>query len=85
MIESARLSSNFQMLWDQTSSEIREIYGEKYLASNCMEHALTACRPCTRYSAGWDAKLFYLPLSYLPTFLVDALLYWTSMKPEKAL
>lgn len=30
---SARLSSNIQMLWDHTSSEIREIYGEKYLAS----------------------------------------------------
>ena len=30
---SARLCSNTQMLWDQTSSEIREIYGEKYLAS----------------------------------------------------
>jgi retinol dehydrogenase-16 len=32
MASSARLSSNTQMLWDQTSSEIREIYGEKYLA-----------------------------------------------------
>ncbi|XP_029338541.1 retinol dehydrogenase 16-like [Mus caroli] len=102
---SARLSSNIQMLWDQTSSEIREIYGEKYLASylkrlnkldkrcnkdlslvtDCMEHALTACHPRTRYLAGWDAKLFFIPLSYLPTFLVDALLYWTSRKPDKAL
>ncbi|XP_028607952.1 retinol dehydrogenase 16-like [Grammomys surdaster] len=102
---SARLSSNIQMLWDQTSSEIRETYGEKYLASylkklngldqmcnkdlslvtDCMEHALTACHPRTRYSAGWDAKLFYLPLSYLPTSLVDAFVYWTSPKSEKAL
>ncbi|XP_028640108.1 retinol dehydrogenase 16-like [Grammomys surdaster] len=105
MTDSARISSNFQMLWDQTSSEIRETYGEKYLASSlkmqnemeqvcrkdlslvtdCMEHALTACHPRTRYSAGWDAKLYYLPLSYLPTSLVDALVYWTSPKPEKAL
>nr|AAL02134.1 retinol dehydrogenase similar protein 2 [Mus musculus] len=105
MASSARLSSNTQMLWDQTSSEIREIYGEKYLAfylkslneldkrcnkdlslvTDCMEHALTACHPRTRYSAGWDAKLFFIPLSYLPTFLVDAVFYWTSMKPEKAL
>ncbi|XP_028613265.1 retinol dehydrogenase 16-like, partial [Grammomys surdaster] len=105
MTSRGRLSSSFQMLWDQTSSEIREIYGEKYLAFNlkkldgldqlgnkdlslvtdCMEHALTACHPRTRYSAGWDAKLYYLPLSYLPTSLVDALLYWTSPKPEKAL
>lgn len=85
--------------------EIREIYGEKYLASclkclnkmnqrcntnlnlvtDCMEHALTACHPRIRCSVGWDAKFFFLPLSYLPTFLVDALLYWTSLKPEKAL
>ncbi|XP_076776660.1 retinol dehydrogenase 16-like [Arvicanthis niloticus] len=105
MSDSARLSSNFQMLWDQTSSEIREIYGDKYLASclkmlneldqrcnkdlslvtDCMEHALTACHPRTRYSAGWDAKLFYLPLSYLPTSLVDAFFYWTSTKPQNAL
>ncbi|XP_052021685.1 retinol dehydrogenase 16-like [Apodemus sylvaticus] len=105
MSDSAMLSSKAQMLWDQTSPEVREIYGEKYLASylkmlngldhrcnkdltvvtDCMEHALTSCHPRTRYSAGWDAKLFYLPLSYLPTFLVDALLYWTSPKPEKAL
>ncbi|GAB1295677.1 RDH16 family member 1 [Apodemus speciosus] len=101
-----RLSSNIQTLWDQTSPEIREIYGEKYLASyqkslngldqrcnsdlsvvtDCMEHALTSCHPHTRYSAGWDAKLFYLPtLSYMPTFIADAIVYWTSQKPEKAL
>ena len=55
------------------------------VVTDCMEHALTACHPRTRYSAGWDAKFLFLPLSYLPTFLVDALLYWTSMKPEKAL
>jgi retinol dehydrogenase-16 len=55
------------------------------LVTDCMEHALTACHPRTRYSAGWDAKLFFIPLSYLPTFLVDAVFYWTSMKPEKAL
>ncbi|XP_031205904.1 retinol dehydrogenase 16-like [Mastomys coucha] len=102
---SDRLSSNTKMTWDKASSEVKKIYGEKFLSSHlkklnkldemcnkdlslvtdCMEHALTACHPRTRYSAGWDAKLFYLPLSYLPTCLVDALLYWTSSKPEKAL
>ena len=55
------------------------------VVTDCMEHALTSCHPRTRYSAGWDAKLFYLPLSYMPTFLVDAFVYWTSPKPEKAL
>ncbi|XP_059101579.1 retinol dehydrogenase 16-like [Peromyscus eremicus] len=102
---SDRLSSNIKMVWDQASSEVKEIYGENFLASNlsklksldqkcnedlslvtdCMEHALTSCHPRTRYSAGWDAKLFYLPMSYLPTFLVDAMIYWTSIKPDKAL
>ncbi|XP_076776655.1 retinol dehydrogenase 16-like isoform X2 [Arvicanthis niloticus] len=55
------------------------------LVMDCMEHALTACHPHTRYSAGWDAKLFYLPLSYLPTSLVGALLTLISSKPEEAL
>ncbi|XP_076410188.1 retinol dehydrogenase 16-like isoform X2 [Peromyscus maniculatus bairdii] len=102
---SEKLSSNIKMMWDQASSEVKEIYGESFLASylsmlksldqkcnedlslvtDCMEHALTSCHPRTRYSAGWDAKLFYLPMSYLPTFLVDAMIYWTSIKPTKAL
>lgn len=53
-------------------------------ATDCMEHALTACHPRTRYSAGWDAKLIYLPLSYMPTFLADAFVYWNSPRPAKA-
>uniref|UniRef100_A0A8C9AM82 Retinol dehydrogenase 16 n=1 Tax=Prolemur simus TaxID=1328070 RepID=A0A8C9AM82_PROSS len=92
-------------MWDRASSEVKQIYGEKFLASymksteqlqekltqdlslvtDCMEHALTACHPRTRYSAGWDAKLFYLPMSYMPTFLVDAILTWGLPRPAKAL
>ncbi|ELV09251.1 retinol dehydrogenase 16 isoform X1 [Tupaia chinensis] len=99
------LLRNFKQLWDRGSSEVKDIYGEKFLASclklikrmeqkctedlslvtNCMEHALIACHPRTRYSAGWDAKLFYLPLSYMPTFLVDAMLYVSTPKPAMAL
>ncbi|XP_044611919.2 retinol dehydrogenase 16 isoform X3 [Equus asinus] len=98
-------SQEFQEAWDRASPEIKEIYGEKYLAScmksikllkksytedlslvtDCMEHALTACHPRTRYSAGWDAKLFYLPMSYMPAFLVDAMIYWRSPKPAKGM
>ncbi|XP_058510063.1 retinol dehydrogenase 1 [Solea solea] len=37
----------------------------------CMQHALTACFPRTRYSAGWDAKLLWIPLSYCPSFISD--------------
>ncbi|NWH96474.1 RDH2 dehydrogenase, partial [Aegithalos caudatus] len=43
------------------------------LVTNCMEHALTSVHPRTRYSAGWDAKLLYLPISYLPSALSDPL------------
>lgn len=43
------------------------------LVTDCMEHALTSLYPRTRYSAGWDAKLLYLPISYLPSALSDAL------------
>ncbi|XP_078260715.1 dehydrogenase/reductase SDR family member 9-like [Rhinoraja longicauda] len=40
----------------------------------CMEHALTAKYPRTRYSAGMDAKLLWIPMTYLPTFITDYLL-----------
>lgn len=105
MSSSDRLLANAKMIWDQASSEVREIYGENFLASylkqleslqhhckedlsevtDCMEHALTARHPRTRYSAGWDAKLLYLPMSYLPTSLSDAIHYWGSIKPARAL
>ncbi|XP_073432971.1 retinol dehydrogenase 7-like [Dendrobates tinctorius] len=52
-----------------------------YKVTNCMEHALTAVHPWTRYSAGWDAKLFYIPVSYLPTVLSDYLLSRHAPKP----
>ena len=59
--------------------------GNLSLVTNCMEHALTSCHPRTRYSPGWDAKLFYLPMSYLPTFLVDLMIYYGAPRPAKAL
>ncbi|XP_036108458.1 retinol dehydrogenase 16-like [Molossus molossus] len=98
------ISAKAKEAWDQASPEVKESYGENFLAStlkamqllekmstndlslvtDCMEHALTACHPRTRYSAGWDAKLIYLPMSYMPTFLVDAIVYWRSPRPTKA-
>ncbi|KTF93077.1 hypothetical protein cypCar_00007595 [Cyprinus carpio] len=39
--------------------------------TSCMQHALSARYPQTRYSAGWDAKFFWIPLSYLPTCIAD--------------
>lgn len=45
-----------------------------HLVTDCIEHALIAVYPQTRYSAGLDAKLFLIPLSYCPTVLADFLL-----------
>ncbi|XP_059688770.1 retinol dehydrogenase 16-like isoform X1 [Gavia stellata] len=53
------------------------------LVTDCMAHALTSCFPRTRYSAGWDAKLFYIPLSYLPSALTDVLFTWSYPKPAQ--
>ncbi|XP_028248893.1 retinol dehydrogenase 1 [Parambassis ranga] len=39
--------------------------------TRCMEHALTARFPRSRYGAGWDAKFFWIPLSYMPSFVSD--------------
>ncbi|XP_003790592.1 retinol dehydrogenase 16-like isoform X2 [Otolemur garnettii] len=106
MTNTEKVLQMVQKTWDHASPEIKEIYGQKFLASylkmisekhttrcslnlsevtDCMEHALTACHPRTRYSAGWDAKLLYLPLSYMPTFLVDAIVTWGLPRPGKAL
>ncbi|KAG8585682.1 hypothetical protein GDO81_005110 [Engystomops pustulosus] len=53
------------------------------LVSDAMEHALTAVHPKTRYSAGWDAKLLYLPLSYLPTVISDFIISSMTPKPVR--
>ncbi|XP_055493678.1 retinol dehydrogenase 7-like [Leucoraja erinacea] len=50
------------------SSDLNKVTG-------CMQHALTAQYPRSRYSAGWDAKLFWIPFSYAPSFIADYLLY----------
>nr|XP_056710886.1 17-beta-hydroxysteroid dehydrogenase type 6-like [Euleptes europaea] len=55
-----------------------------YPVTDCMEHALTSKHPRTRYSGGWDAQFFYIPLSYLPTVLVDFVLTWPWPKPVQA-
>ncbi|NP_001088084.1 retinol dehydrogenase 7, gene 2 L homeolog precursor [Xenopus laevis] len=57
--------------------------GDLSLVTDCLEHALTAIHPRTRYSAGWDAKLLFLPLSYFPTSLVDFLFGIDNPKPAQ--
>ncbi|NWT06203.1 RDH16 dehydrogenase, partial [Mionectes macconnelli] len=80
--------STWEKLPEETKASYGESYLEQLVASlklmqkcynsdlsqvtNCMEHALTSLHPRARYSAGWDAKLLYIPLSYLPSALTDA-------------
>ncbi|XP_077459631.1 retinol dehydrogenase 5 [Stigmatopora argus] len=52
--------------------------------TSCMEHALTAVYPRTRYSAGWDAKLVWIPLSYMPSCVVDIGLRLVLPRPSKS-
>ncbi|XP_021061273.1 17-beta-hydroxysteroid dehydrogenase type 6 [Mus pahari] len=67
-----------------TKRELMKCSTNLSLVTDCMEHALTSTHPRTRYSAGWDAKFFFIPLSYLPTSLVDYLLAKTRGKPAQA-
>ncbi|XP_065510543.1 retinol dehydrogenase 5 [Caloenas nicobarica] len=57
--------------------------GDLSKVTSCMEHALGAQHPRTRYSAGWDAKLLWLPASYLPACLVDLALATILPKPAQ--
>ncbi|XP_049893398.1 retinol dehydrogenase 5 [Epinephelus moara] len=52
--------------------------------TGCMEHALTAAYPRTRYSPGWDAKLIWIPLSYMPSCVVDIGLRLVLPRPSKS-
>uniref|UniRef100_A0A669QA19 Retinol dehydrogenase 16 n=1 Tax=Phasianus colchicus TaxID=9054 RepID=A0A669QA19_PHACC len=53
------------------------------LVTDCMEHALTSRYPRCRYAAGWDAKLLYIPLSYMPSAITDAFFTWSYPKPAQ--
>ena len=52
--------------------------------TNCMEHALASAYPRTRYSAGWDAKFVWIPLSYMPSWVVDIGLKLVLPRPAKS-
>ncbi|MCI4378631.1 hypothetical protein PGIGA_G00218040 [Pangasianodon gigas] len=60
----------------------KKLDGDLMKAVSCMAHAVSAVHPRTRYSAGWDAKFFWLPLSYMPSFISDAILLKHSIKPK---
>ncbi|XP_019623937.1 PREDICTED: retinol dehydrogenase 2-like [Branchiostoma belcheri] len=50
------------------------------LVVDAIEHALTAVSPHSRYVCGWDAKLFFIPVSWLPTDIGDAIFAWATPK-----
>ncbi|XP_018540269.1 dehydrogenase/reductase SDR family member 9 [Lates calcarifer] len=73
------LEKGFKGLEDRfklfTDSDLMKVVG-------CMEHAISAVYPRTRYSPGWDAKFLWLPLSYMPTCITDRLFLLDSPKPK---
>ncbi|KAJ7426834.1 11-cis retinol dehydrogenase-like protein [Willisornis vidua] len=42
--------------------------------TDAMTHALLSRCPRSRYAAGWDARLIFLPLSYCPAWLTDTII-----------
>uniref|UniRef100_A0A8B9DMS5 Uncharacterized protein n=1 Tax=Anser cygnoides TaxID=8845 RepID=A0A8B9DMS5_ANSCY len=72
-----------ERLWERLPAETQAAYGPRYLetcdsrlsiVTGCMEHALLARCPRSRYTAGWDARLAFLPLSYCPAWLSDTII-----------
>uniref|UniRef100_A0A8C5MF11 Uncharacterized protein n=1 Tax=Leptobrachium leishanense TaxID=445787 RepID=A0A8C5MF11_9ANUR len=67
-------AENLKVIFHSGSSKLNKV-------PDCMEHALTAVYPWTRYSPGWDSKLFFIPVSYLPTVIADYVLCREAPKP----
>ncbi|XP_055975952.1 retinol dehydrogenase 16-like [Sorex fumeus] len=76
---------NSLMAYECTGLDQTKGNNDLSLVTDCLEHALVSCHPRTQYSAGWDAKFTFIPLSYMPTFLVDALLKRRMLRPVKTL
>ncbi|XP_071991043.1 retinol dehydrogenase 7-like [Engystomops pustulosus] len=77
-----------EQYYNQYSQGLASLVGngslQLYHVTDCMEHALTAVHPWTRYSPGWDCKFYHLPVSYLPTVLSDYLMCRSSPRPAQA-
>uniref|UniRef100_A0A8C4SG11 Dehydrogenase/reductase (SDR family) member 9 n=1 Tax=Erpetoichthys calabaricus TaxID=27687 RepID=A0A8C4SG11_ERPCA len=88
--------SNMKEFWKKQTEELKEEYGRDYLEKDnhsdpdlmkvvsCMEHAISAEHPWTRYTPGWDAKLFWIPLSYMPTVIIDYVFNRVMTKPAQS-
>ncbi|XP_037542879.1 dehydrogenase/reductase SDR family member 9 [Nematolebias whitei] len=65
-------SDFLQALFDHLDQRFRNFSdGDLMKVVSCMEHAVSAVYPRCRYSPGWDAKFFWLPMSYMPTSVSD--------------
>ncbi|NXX76478.1 RDH16 dehydrogenase, partial [Urocolius indicus] len=53
--------------------------------TGAMAHALLARCPRSRYLPGWDAQLIFLPLSYCPAWLLDAIVSFFLPTPAEAM
>uniref|UniRef100_A0A8D2NZ87 Retinol dehydrogenase 16 n=1 Tax=Zosterops lateralis melanops TaxID=1220523 RepID=A0A8D2NZ87_ZOSLA len=81
MIDPKPLVKTFTHLWERLPAETQAAYGPHRLSSSrlwhvtgAMTHALLSRCPRSRYAAGWDARLLFLPLSYCPAWLSDTIL-----------
>ncbi|XP_005918231.1 dehydrogenase/reductase SDR family member 9 [Haplochromis burtoni] len=68
---------------EQLDERYRQIVdGDLMKVVGCMEHAISALYPRTRYSPGWDAKFLWLPMSYMPSWLSDTYLIKSKPRPK---
>lgn len=66
------MDSSFVPAKDMIKEKVTQMSdGDLMKVVSCMEHAVSATWPRKRYSPGWDAKFFWLPMSYMPTCFVD--------------
>ncbi|KAK5613822.1 hypothetical protein CRENBAI_015702 [Crenichthys baileyi] len=75
----AYLKTTLEQL-DERFRQLRD--GDLMKVVHCMEHAIAAVHPRYRYSPGWDAKLLWLPMSYMPTWIADQFFLRNSPKPK---
>ncbi|NWU73262.1 H17B6 dehydrogenase, partial [Pterocles burchelli] len=80
----ATYGENYFKAFLRTAKDAEKICSSNLsLVTDCMEHALTSRYPRSRYAAGWDAKLLYIPLSYLPSALTDFIFARSYPKPAR--
>ena len=62
-----------QILVQRLSKAINFLSGNPIQVVTAVSHAILSSKPKTRYVVGKDAKLFWIPVSCLPSFVSDGL------------